>query len=267
MYHSVAQKGVNNEDIAFFRAGPGIKVLAVADGHGGEEAVRVCERCLSDIFSESYPGTIPTEHEFFDLFKRIHGRCDGLESGTTLTLCVIDTQTHQFGCANVGDSHCLQVTPRTHLWMSTSHRLQDNALERERVKAHTRIDASGRSRLYPGGLSCSRFLGDYDCPHIDFEPAVCYGTLNQYDALVIASDGIWDRLGIKRVCSTARQTRCATSILRCKASYTDDATVIVASREPPASKISLASLLFRTRFSSSEDEEDSTFVQRIAVPI
>lgn len=265
MYHSVAQKEVKNEDVAFIRAGSGRRVLAVADGHGGNQAVHVCERCLSEIFSETCGGTVPTQREFHDIFRKIHARCDGLDSGTTLTLCVIDTHTYQFGCANVGDSHCLHITPRTYLWISTSHRLQENALERERVKAHTRIDAFGTCRLYPGGLSCSRLLGDYDCPHVVFEPAVCYGALNQYDVLVIASDGVWDRLGIKRVSNTARQTRCAMSILRCKANYTDDATVIVASREPPASRISLASLLFRPRSSSSEDEEG--FVQHIAVPI
>lgn len=264
MHHSVAKYTLKGEDFTIVKhLGAGFVLYGVADGHAGTEAAVICEKTLWDSFSKIT--RLPSKTDFANLFKEIHDACAGGESGTTLTVCIVNTKTHAFACANVGDSHCLLVTPTAHIWMSTSHRLQDNAQERETLKPNIGVDGNGRVRLYPGGLSCGRGLGDSDCPHLSSFPAVSYGVMELYDVLVIASDGIWDRLGINKVAEIARQTRCANSILRRKTHYTDDASIIVASRQPPLSRTSLARLLFRNHHYSSSSDDD--FAVKIPVPI
>ena len=193
-------------------------------------------------------------------------------------LRTVDTSTGHVTCANVGDAGALLVTPTSHLWLTTSHRLQDNAAER--VGLHEHVHAApggGPPRLYPGGLACSRSVGDADCPHITCAPAMCTATLGADDTLVIATDGVWDAASTRRVARLARDTRCATSILRGAArSYADDASVVVVSwkpRKPPSVGGGLASLFLRSHTSSSslssEDDEGGAPPprKRVGVPL
>jgi serine/threonine protein phosphatase PrpC len=165
-------------------------------------------------------------------------------------------------CANVGDSHALVVTPTSYYWLTESHRLQDNARERERLGPSVgwaRAEDGGPAgppRLYPGGLACSRSIGDADCPLVSCEPSVCSAALAPDDILIVASDGLWDAMPLQRICRVARETRCAETLLRSKAgAFHDDASVILASAQPAKKK---AASIFRVSSSGSisSDEDD-----------
>ena len=199
-------------------------VVAVADGHGGA-ARRGCAARLEPLVRDA-----PIDAEALRrAFRALHAECARLDdcSGAALTVCAIDEATGEFACANVGDVHCMLVTPTSYLWMSTSHRLQDNAAERARLADHVRVDA-GPPRLFPGGLACARSVGDVDCPHASCEPDVAHGVLVDGAVLVLASDGVWDALPARRVVARARRGPPERSC-----TGTDSRTTPPSSRSPP----------------------------------
>lgn len=227
------------------------RMLGVIDGHGGSAAAEVCRRSICD--ERSPP-------DMLDMFAALHDECLRLpcRSGAALTVCLV--RGDNVTCANVGDAHALVVTQTSFYWMTVSDRLQDNASERFRVApavnwATRSSDGrrAGPPRMYPGGLACSRSIGDSDCPHVSCAPHLCEATLEADDVLVIGSDGLWDSIPLSRIVRVARQTRCAQSILRSASKdIGDDATVIVASRQPQRACVSLGmKLFFRTSSSSS----------------
>ena len=89
--------------------------------------------------------------------------------------------------------------------LSESDRLDDNADERMRaLAAGARIGRAvssegapiGPLRAWPGGVACTRSIGDSDCgsyidptPHVVTRPFPAHG-----GAVVLASDGVWDAL-------------------------------------------------------------------------
>lgn len=248
------------------------QLLAVIDGHGGANAADRCAQQLAAEYRNARAGhdphALPTRPELQCLFERLHASCLQLpcHSGACLAVGVVDARTGCYALANAGDVMALHVTASSHFWASTSHRLQDNAQERERVHAHVshirgqtgEETAVGPPRLFPGGLMCSRGVGDADCPPVVCTPAVCYGTLAPTHSLVIASDGLWDRVILGQVVRTTRKRRCAeslTDLLGPTTSLRDDASVIVASYQSASRRRGLAS---RLGFSGSGSDDDLT---------
>lgn len=240
-----------------FRAGDRL-VVAVADGHGGAGAARLCAARLEALLRDA-----PIDAEALRrAFRALHAECARLDdcSGAALTVCAIDEATGEFVCANVGDVHCMLVTPTSYLWMSTSHRLQDNASERARLAAHVRVDA-GPPRLFPGGLACARSVGDADCPHASCEPDLAHGVLVDGAVLVLASDGVWDALPTRRVVARARRGT-AGAILSAHG-FSDDATVVTVSHRPPTSPSRWRGIFRRTSSASSMSSDDGATVVHV----
>ena len=139
-------------------------------------------------------------------FEVLHEKCLLFPNfcGTTLTIVVIDLNNNNYTCANVGDSHAIHVKKSSFMWITTSHRLQDNSNERTRLKQYISYTKGpgnndyGPPRLYPGGLATSRAIGDADCEHISCQPDIYEDVLDSEDAIVICSDGIWDCVNVKK---------------------------------------------------------------------
>lgn len=222
-------------------------VVAVMDGHGGPEAACHCKGRLHDLFLCSDDSPVAQGDHFFTerdsarpffeaMFNELHSECTAMPwtAGTTLTVCVFDEQGTRYACANVGDSAAAHFSTTTlHTCMTTSHRLQDSPEERARVQHMLRYaaDANGTPRgplrLYPGGVSCSRSIGDKDCPAISPVPSVSVGGMMQDSVVVVASDGLWDIMPFKRISSTALMANSASRLVkRVLARATDDVTVL-----------------------------------------
>ena len=185
MQHSGAGYAIKGEDErSAFLLDATTLVITVVDGHGGANAARLCKRLLEGMLTADTADTASLERcdwavRLERAFATLHAECLRLPccSGAALTVCVVDTATGRVTCANVGDAGALLVSPTSHLWLSTSHRLQDNAQERERLRAHVgTLHTGGPPRLYPGGLACGRSIGDADCPYVTCAPAVATGT-------------------------------------------------------------------------------------------
>lgn len=269
MHISHAGYTVKGEDVCVC-AEDGLRyLLAIADGHGGPDVARICRDNLAHLVDALSAAPVPTPTEFETIFRTLHFLSEGHTSGAVLSVCVVDKATRRIGCANVGDVHCYLVSPNSHARLNTSHRLQDNPAERMRLGDNVRIDINGPPRMFPGGLACSRAIGDGDCPTRSYMPAVCYETLSQDHTLLMASDGIWDCVDLKKVINTARRTHSAHTIIRLRTQYTDDASVIVASHQEPIQRIGLKWLFKSTGSSSSSDSDDDRPVQKstLMVPI
>lgn len=246
-------------------------LLGVADGHGGETCAIACRSMLPGMIEKATSNKmpIPSDVQIEAIFKELHDRCSqlGCKSGAALTVCVVDKTNGAFKCANVGDAACILCTPTSHMMLTTTHRLQDSPQERRRLHHHIGFGGApvGPPRLYPGGLACSRSIGDGDCPFVRCTPALCDGTIGQHDVLVIASDGLWDVSVPREVSKVARETRCALAILkkRRQTTYTDDTSVVVVSRQPKVQPVGL----FRSSSSASLSSDDDDLPPRTIVGV
>lgn len=245
--------------------------VGVADGHGGSAAADICKNNIHEILQLNIQASKTITESILDTFDNLHQLCLGLpcKSGCTLTVILIDKQTMDYVCVNVGDSHALHITHNTHMWISTSHRLQDNVSERERLKDHISFIAYplkvGPPRLFPGGLSCSRAIGDADCPFVSCIPSIYHDKLNEDDILCIATDGVWDALSLTKIMKILRNTCNPDYVCRNiqKQPVKDDASLMVISTQK--SKQSIMDKLFYRGSNSSSNSSISD--EEISPPI
>ncbi len=258
---------LKNEDRHFYREESELQLFGVADGHGGHHAAEICRKYIISfdisIFNNFDQDVI--SNNLIKLFKYLHKKCleePTSSSGCTLTIILVNKVTQQYICANVGDSHAIHIKPTTFFWITNSHRLQDNATERQRLKDHISYVVEngikvGPPRLFPGGLSCSRSIGDSDCQHILCEPNIYFDTLDTDDSIVICTDGIWDYVHLSKLITLTRTTHNPEFLCRLatKKGCFDDCTALILTYEK--CKTSMHTGLFHlfTRNSASSEDD------------
>ena len=262
----VHRRSVHDEDRHLaFEDGDGCLVVCAIDGHGGAAAADLCAARGAEVYRAAKRECADDVHACLrSTFARLHGLCTQLrcQSGCALTMVRLHRETGRVTCANVGDATALVISSTSHRHLSVSHRLQDNAFERTRLGSHIGfVNGQGPPRLFPGGLACSRSIGDADCPHVSAEPHLCDDRLRAHEDLVICTDGITDCTSAKRMVALfeyhnpqyLHSTRCL-----------DDATAIVVSRSSRATTSPMLSrMLFRRASHSSggsSSDEDATIV-------
>ena len=249
-------------------------LLGVADGHGGDAAAKLCKFNIKEIFERNLKDDSNMNHVINRTFCELHVLCKELpcHSGCTLTVIIIDEVTGEYTCANVGDSHALHLKLESFMWITTSHRLQDSPAERERLKENISYAGTNRlpygpPRLYPGGLSCSRNIGDGDCEYVSCEPSVYSDKIENKDAIIVCTDGIWDACQVKKLLSIVRESYNPEFICRLASkNSTDDATVMIVTRQKIKNSLhtGLFKLFSRSGSNSSmSSEENETFVVKV----
>lgn len=252
-------------------------LFCVFDGHNGVHAARMASQLVLD-FVESrlpaHPGVVPTpadELEFQHFRERIQLALvmatvelnrvfaeKGIHAGCTATIVL------QVGllvtAVNLGDSRAVVDTGMDVLVLTADHRVASNKAERHRVEAMgalvaplaiwgsgpatDRTQGVGPLRIWPGGLSISRAIGDFDVGDsvLPF-PYLCQIMLPPSGArLVVASDGVWDAFDkMTRVTGMARgsttenaPSQIIQTIIRAFGGLKDDTTVIVVDVLPHA---------------------------------
>ena len=168
-----------------------VSFALIADGHGGAEAAEWCARnTLYDVIelagcnasAASLRDACIRAFELADEGVRalLGGTC---QAGCTLTVVCVNATLGEVTCAAVGDSLAYLVPHRSRgtpplascplpQLMTTDHRLNVNADERQRVEAEGCIVAraadslgkpTGPLRAWPGGVAFARAIGDADC--------------------------------------------------------------------------------------------------------
>ena len=93
-----------------------IKLIGIADGHGGDGAALVCKRNVANIIKKYIDAGTDLETCCMNTFQYLHRECKQLDccSGCTLTILLIDKNTGKYICANVGDSMAIHIKSHSH---------------------------------------------------------------------------------------------------------------------------------------------------------
>lgn len=178
-------------------------MMAVFDGHGGDEAADCCVELLPKLLEELQKGEFPDNPEDIGqspvgvyrwIFHRLHAATQDCRSGTTATMAFVPKDGRAAYMANLGDSPLVWSNGLGAI-VAKDHNVRTNEEERRRA-----INRGGR---YEGGyvfgprsycgLQMSRSLGDRDLALIlSREPDFHAVSLDQDSFILVATDGVVD---------------------------------------------------------------------------
>lgn len=228
--HCSSQRLLKEEDVLFEHLDGGYYLFAVSDGHHGKSCADFVKKNFWSCLKHRLP-TIPPNGNDDDTFQMLAGIRKALldafmsvdrawykekkHSGATLTVALIVGRL--LTIANVGDSSAFLHDGQDFYQLSKDHRLDDSPSEKTRLMkanvqlAPLRASLSGPAevgekgygplRAWPGGLAVSRSIGDADMTqHVLCVPHIRQLLIPQTGVrLVLASDGIWDALGLSQI--------------------------------------------------------------------
>ena len=220
-HHSCTQCGHSLSEYSLF---------CVFDGHNGKHAAKMSGDYVLRFVEAHLPrGNPPApSHPDFHEWRQL------LQKALVLTIVDLNTQFAEkgihAGCtatvvlvtgwlvtsANLGDSHAYLDTGNQLISLTAEHRVAAFKKERKRVErtgavvAPVSMSGSGPAddyssglgplRVWPGGLSISRAIGDFDVgPSIvPFAHVVQVSVPTRGARLLIGSDGVWDAFASKK---------------------------------------------------------------------
>ncbi|MQL83049.1 hypothetical protein Taro_015526 [Colocasia esculenta] len=210
---------------------PGVKqfgLFGIFDGHGGVGAAKAACEILPKVVSSSLSNPERQEKvlSFCDAsevlkeaFFQTEAAMNHQYEGCTATALLVwaDNRNEYFAqCANVGDSACVMNVGGIEIKMTEDHRISSLS-ERARFRERGQPLADGQGRLY--GINLGRMLGDKFLkeqePRFSPEPfisrAVHIKRASTAFAL-LASDGLWDVMSIKKAVQIVLQAKATGSI-------------------------------------------------------
>jgi len=176
---------------------------AVFDGHGGRDVVDYCESTLHEVMLQEL-GNVSAQPQkdvkscLESAFKKIDHQLSMLgtwKSGATATVALVQrsNESATFYMAHVGDSRAVAFGSSGPSRLTRDHKASDED-EQTRIKNEGGMIRHGRV----GGVLCvSRSLGDHhlkDCGVSCIPEVSTYEIGKKKQAMVIASDGLWDVL-------------------------------------------------------------------------
>eukprot|EP00966_Prymnesium_polylepis_P106396 2464205-Prymnesium_polylepis.1 len=173
--HATSLKGEDRHSLkSVTLGGHRVQLALVADGHGGAQTADfVNGNVLQYIVDAAVDGSAASLQAACEVaFARANDEVTNnlkLNAGCTLTVVAYNATAGELSCANVGDSLALLVHEEDYLWLTTDHRIENNADERQRIAAaggkleraaDAEGNASGALRAWPGGVAVARTIGD-----------------------------------------------------------------------------------------------------------
>ncbi|XP_027116243.1 protein phosphatase 2C 70 [Coffea arabica] len=196
-------------------------LFGVCDGHGGAGAAtsvsQVMPQMVASILSDSFRREkVLSQRDASDVLREAFYQTEACINhhyeGCTATVLLVwaDGNDSLFAqCANVGDSACIINIDGKHVKMTEDHRVTSYA-ERLRIQAIEPL-RDGETRLC--GLNLARMLGDKFLKQQDArfsaEPyisQVVYIDQSNRSFALLASDGFWDVINVKKAVQLVNQT-------------------------------------------------------------
>lgn len=205
-------------------------LFCVFDGHNGKHAAVMCGDMVLSIVESLLPrGNPPSaSHPHYCEWRHLLQRAlalamvqlnsefalKGIHAGCTATIVLVTDWL--VTCVNLGDSHAMLDTGTQLISLTADHRVAADKKERRRVEMTGSIVAPvsmsgagpaddyssgmGPLRVWPGGLSIARAIGDFDVgPSIvPFGHVVQVAVPTRGARLLVGSDGIWDAFNKKK---------------------------------------------------------------------
>ncbi len=197
---------------------------------------------ISDYASKEYPAIlakllssenisegicIQAAHELNQKMKEDQGLKEiALNGGSTATMVVIDSASNVLTSINIGDSRTIVINNEGNCIFTTiDHTPQEETLEKPRLgipQADGKPFAIGYDGRLINGLAVSRSFGDFRCEYdyakeqytdnfLDYglicTPVVKTVPLKNGYIIVLASDGLWDTMGNKRVANFIKKNK------------------------------------------------------------
>ncbi|KAL9232832.1 hypothetical protein vseg_007896 [Gypsophila vaccaria] len=198
-------------------------VFGICDGHGGALAAKDASKILPEtiattLLDSSKREKVLSQNDASDVlrdaFFQTEAHLDYYYEGCTATVLLIwvDGDDGFFAqCANVGDSACVLNSDGMQLKMSEDHRITSYS-ERQRISEEGEPLKDGDTRLC--GLNLGRMLGDKylkeqdgrfsATPYVSQVVRIGQGSEN---FALLASDGLWDVISVKKAVQLILQAR------------------------------------------------------------
>lgn len=196
-------------------------MFGICDGHGGADAAtsvsKIMPEVIAGILSDSFKrekvlSQCDASEVLREAFYQTEARINHYYEGCTATVLLVWADGHRdfyAQCANVGDSACVANIGGKQIKMTEDHRITSYS-ERIRIQSIGAPLRDGETRIC--GINLARMLGDKFLKEQDArfsaEPyiseVVCIDQSSEGFAL-LASDGFWDVINIKKAFQVVRQ--------------------------------------------------------------
>ncbi|KAL2244065.1 UNVERIFIED_CONTAM: Protein phosphatase 2C 70 [Sesamum indicum] len=220
------------EDVCYYQWPlPGMDqfgLFGICDGHGGADAATSVSKIMPEVIAGILSVSFRRERVLSrgdasdvlrEAFYQTEARINNYYEGCTATVLLVWADGHEnfyAQCANVGDSACVMNIEGKQIKMTEDHRITSHS-ERLRIQALGTPLRDGESRIC--GINLARMLGDKFLKEQDArfssEPfiseVVCIEQSSKGFAL-LASDGFWDVINIKKAVQLVHQVRTPSSI-------------------------------------------------------
>jgi len=184
--------------------------FGVFDGHSGDLCVNYIRERLPSMIKGNMNFPSHMERAFKESFKTLDeqflrevARNEKLEDGSTATIAVIWEE--KINVAHVGDCKAVVWHEGKPVVLTTDH---NPSLESEKERIVTKYGGKIKNDRIRGHLAISRCFGAYPYKNketlgekfVSVEPEiVTFSITKNTDFLVLASDGIWDKLSVEEV--------------------------------------------------------------------
>ncbi|KAL1342705.1 hypothetical protein HN51_029224 [Arachis hypogaea] len=198
-------------------------VFGICDGHGGDGAAKSASRLFPEIIGNLLSNSLARERVLSlrdaseilrDAFAQteagMNHDCEGCTA--TVLLVWVDGDKNLFAqCANVGDSTCILCVDGKHIKMTEDHKVANHS-ERLRIEETGDPLKNGEKRLH--GMNLARMLGDKFLKQQDsrFSSEPYISQVMHIDKAcrpfaILASDGLWDVISMKKATELVLQMR------------------------------------------------------------
>lgn len=198
-----ASRSLKHEDRYFVRNVDDAHVLVImCDGHGGAYVAEQFTKRLTERLLH-----VQDHDEMYFEFTNTASFLASHTCGCAATVVLI--RPTSVLSLNVGDVEAKVLPERGPFFnITTSHSFNHSASERKRALSdgatHIRPLMSygrpvGSLRGWPGGLAMGRSIGDADCPFVRHTPERIQTDIHSGSFVVIASDGFWNGLSLRKI--------------------------------------------------------------------
>ncbi|RDX64598.1 Protein phosphatase 2C 70, partial [Mucuna pruriens] len=215
------------EDVCYYQWPlPGLDqfgLFGICDGHGGDGAAKAASKLFPEVIASILSDSLKRERVLSlcdasdilrDAFSQTEAHMNHYYEGCTATVLLVWTdgdENFYAQCANVGDSACIMSVHGKQIKMTEDHKITNHS-ERLRIEETGEPLKDGETRLY--GINLARMLGDKFLKQQDSrfssEPyisqVVHIDQASQAFA-ILASDGLWDVISVKKAIQLVFQMR------------------------------------------------------------
>ncbi|CAL5982485.1 Serine/threonine-protein_phosphatase 2C [Hexamita inflata] len=216
-HHGLQGQRPTMEDAVIYDRSENLFIMGVCDGHNGDRAAQFSARHFSSELLEQLKTdeiVNALKQSIFKLDQRFLQMAKALGYRDGSTLCAVVIEEDQMWAVNLGDSRAIVYENGRLVELTQDHKpsVDKDIIEAAggfvhplMVKTKAHVIFSGPDRIYPGGLSLSRGIGDImfkdaeyltsvgvSHPLIQSEPDISHISTKNCQLAVIACDGLYD---------------------------------------------------------------------------